>query len=67
MIIYYGYWQINLSQGRYEIMRNYMPKVGSLGLDMMFRTCTVQVSRNVELSCCGTAWCLFVTILYLKH
>ncbi|KAK9057748.1 hypothetical protein SSX86_022586 [Deinandra increscens subsp. villosa] len=32
-----------LLQGRYEIMRNYMPKVGSLGLDMMFRTCTVQV------------------------
>jgi glutamate--cysteine ligase len=31
-------------QGRYEIMRNYMPKVGSLGLDMMFRTCTVQVA-----------------------
>lgn len=31
------------AQGRYEIMRNYMPKVGSLGLDMMFRTCTVQV------------------------
>jgi hypothetical protein len=30
-------------QGRYDIMRNYMPKVGSLGLDMMFRTCTVQV------------------------
>jgi gamma-glutamylcysteine synthetase len=26
-------------------MRNYMPKVGSLGLDMMFRTCTVQVSN----------------------
>jgi hypothetical protein len=24
-------------------MRNYMPKVGSYGLDMMFRTCTVQV------------------------
>ena len=33
-----------LPQGRYEIMRNYMPKVGSLGLDMMFRTSTVQVS-----------------------
>ena len=29
---------------RYEIMRNYMPKVGSLGLDMMFRTATVQVN-----------------------
>lgn len=30
-------------QGRYDIMRNYMPKVGTLGLDMMLRTCTVQV------------------------
>lgn len=29
---------------RYEIMRNYMPKVGSLGLDMMLRTTTVQVN-----------------------
>jgi glutamate--cysteine ligase len=29
-------------QGRYKIMREYMPKVGSMGLDMMFRTCTVQ-------------------------
>ncbi|CAN6579133.1 unnamed protein product [Malus baccata var. baccata] len=27
---------------RYEIIRNYMPKVGSLGLDLMFRTCTAQ-------------------------
>ena len=33
-------------QGRYEIMRNYMPKVGSMGLDMMFRTCTVQVGTD---------------------
>ncbi|WP_342359214.1 glutamate--cysteine ligase [Terrarubrum flagellatum] len=31
---------------RYEIMRNYMPKVGSLGLDMMFRTSTVQVNLD---------------------
>ena len=30
------------AQGRYKIMREYMPKVGSMGLDMMFRTCTVQ-------------------------
>ena len=36
-------WHSPFAQGRYEIMRNYMPKVGSLGLDMMFRTCTVQV------------------------
>jgi glutamate--cysteine ligase len=32
------------AQGRYKIMREYMPKVGSMGLDMMFRTCTVQVA-----------------------
>ncbi|PNY05995.1 glutamate-cysteine ligase [Trifolium pratense] len=32
--------------GRYEIMKKYMPKVGSLGLDMMFRTCTVQVNLD---------------------
>ena len=32
-----------MPKGRYRIMREYMPKVGSLGLDMMTRTCTVQV------------------------
>jgi glutamate--cysteine ligase len=31
---------------RYEIMAAYMPKVGTLGLDMMFRTCTVQVNLD---------------------
>ncbi len=31
---------------RYDIMRAYMPKVGSLGLDMMHRTCTVQVNLD---------------------
>ncbi|CAI5936951.1 unnamed protein product [Closterium sp. NIES-65] len=35
-------------QGRYTIMRNYMPKVGSLGLEMMFRTCTVQVNLDFD-------------------
>ncbi|KAJ4834432.1 glutamate--cysteine ligase [Turnera subulata] len=35
-----------MPKGRYHIMRNYMPKVGSLGLDMMFRTCTVQVNLD---------------------
>ncbi|MEM9234433.1 MAG: glutamate--cysteine ligase, partial [Pseudomonadota bacterium] len=33
-------------KGRYTIMRNYMPKVGSLGLDMMHRTATVQVNLD---------------------
>jgi glutamate--cysteine ligase len=32
-----------MPKGRYNIMKNYMPKVGSLGLDMMFRSCTIQV------------------------
>ncbi|KAH9292657.1 hypothetical protein KI387_042160, partial [Taxus chinensis] len=35
-----------MPKGRYNIMRNYMPKVGTLGLDMMFRTCTVQVNLD---------------------
>ncbi|KAK9817400.1 hypothetical protein WJX74_000496 [Apatococcus lobatus] len=29
---------------RYRIMRDYMPKRGKLGHDMMFRSCTIQVS-----------------------
>ncbi|KHL51383.1 glutamate--cysteine ligase, partial [Xanthomonas euvesicatoria] len=35
-----------MPKGRYQIMKNYMPKVGSLGLDMMTRTCTVQVNLD---------------------
>lgn len=31
---------------RYEIMANYMPKRGRLGLDMMFCSCTVQVNLD---------------------
>ncbi len=31
-----------MPKGRYKIMSGYMPKVGKLGLDMMYRTCTVQ-------------------------
>ncbi|MEO1241773.1 MAG: glutamate--cysteine ligase [Pseudomonadota bacterium] len=31
---------------RYNIMRRYMPTKGSLGLDMMHRTCTVQVNLD---------------------
>ncbi|KQY86327.1 glutamate--cysteine ligase [Brevundimonas sp. Root1423] len=31
-----------MPKGRYGIMRAYMPKKGSLGLDMMLRTCTIQ-------------------------
>lgn len=35
-----------MPKSRYAIMRNYMPKVGGLGLDMMHRTCTVQVNLD---------------------
>jgi len=35
-----------MPKGRYKIMANYMPKVGTRGLDMMFRTCTVQVNLD---------------------
>ena len=31
---------------RYAIMRDYMPKKGKLGIDMMLRTCTVQVNLD---------------------
>lgn len=31
---------------RYDVMGRYMPKVGSMGLDMMLRTCTVQVNLD---------------------
>jgi glutamate--cysteine ligase len=33
-----------MPKGRYQIMRAYMPKVGGYGLEMMFRTCTVQAN-----------------------
>ena len=35
-----------MPKGRYRIMRDYMPKKGSRGLDMMLRTCTVQVNLD---------------------
>ena len=35
-----------MPKGRYRIMRDYMPKRGTLGLDMMSRTCTVQVNLD---------------------
>jgi glutamate--cysteine ligase len=35
-----------MPKSRYQIMANYMPKVGSKGLDMMFRTTTVQVNLD---------------------
>ena len=35
-----------MPKGRYGIMRRYMPTRGRLGLDMMFRTATVQVNLD---------------------
>ncbi len=35
-----------MPKGRYEIMRNYMAKVGRLGRQMMFRSCTVQTNLD---------------------
>jgi glutamate--cysteine ligase len=35
-----------MPKGRYAIMGSYMPKKGKLGLDMMARTCTVQVNLD---------------------
>jgi glutamate--cysteine ligase len=35
-----------MPKGRYRIMREYMQKVGTLGQDMMTRTCTVQVNLD---------------------
>jgi glutamate--cysteine ligase len=37
-----------MPKGRYGIMGAYMPTRGSLGLDMMLRTCTVQVNLDFE-------------------
>ena len=35
-----------MPKGRYRIMTAYMPKVGKHGLDMMYRTCTVQTNLD---------------------
>src|SRR5919112_1563209 len=35
-----------MPKGRYGIMLRHMPRVGDLGLDMMLRTCTIQVNLD---------------------
>ena len=35
-----------MPKGRYDIMLRHMPRVGSMGLDMMLRTCTIQVNLD---------------------
>jgi glutamate--cysteine ligase len=37
-----------MPKSRYTIMARYMPKVGGKGLDMMFRTCTIQANLDFE-------------------
>ena len=37
-----------MPKSRYGIMTAYMPKVGTQGLDMMYRTCTIQVNLDFE-------------------
>jgi len=50
-----------MPKGRYKIMTNYMPKVGQYGLDMMYRTCTVQTNldsppKPTWSRSCGSRW-----------
>ena len=37
-----------MPKGRYDIMLRHMPLVGNLGLDMMLRTCTIQVNLDYD-------------------
>ena len=37
-----------MPKGRYKIMQRYMPTKGDLGIDMMTRTCTVQVNLDFD-------------------
>jgi glutamate--cysteine ligase len=36
----------HMPKQRYSVMTRYMPEVGSRGLDMMYRTCTIQVNLD---------------------
>lgn len=49
---YHPKWAIRdlpwMPKGRYEIMRRYLPTRGSLGLDMMQATCTVQTNLDFD-------------------
>jgi glutamate--cysteine ligase len=38
----------HMPKARYEIMTRYMPKVGTRGLDMMYRTATIQVNLDFD-------------------
>jgi glutamate--cysteine ligase len=60
-----------MPKGRYRIMRRYMPTRGSLGLDMMLRTCTIQTNLDfaseadmVKKFRVGLAWQPVATALF---
>ena len=53
-----------MPKGRYKIMREYMPKRGTMGLEMMQGTCTVQV--NLDFSCERTMVQMFRIALALQ-
>ncbi|MEO5335816.1 MAG: glutamate--cysteine ligase [Magnetospirillum sp. WYHS-4] len=53
-----------MPKGRYKIMRDYMPKVGGKGLEMMQATCTVQV--NLDFSSEATMVQMFRVSLALQ-
>ena len=38
----------HMPKRRYAVMSKYMPKVGTRGLDMMYRTCTIQVNLDFK-------------------
>ena len=37
-----------MPKGRYRLMTDYMGRVGTLGTQMMYRTCTVQVNLDFD-------------------
>jgi glutamate--cysteine ligase len=60
-----------MPKGRYRIMGRYMPTRGSLGLDMMLRTCTIQTNLDfaseadmVQKFRVGLAWQPVATALF---
>ncbi len=48
-----------MPKSRYKIMTNYMPKVGHEGLDMMYRTSTIQVNLDFARNETCVARCRF--------
>jgi glutamate--cysteine ligase len=60
-----------MPKGRYRIMREYMPRKGRLGVDMMLRTCTIQTNLDfaseadmVQKFRVGLAWQPVATALF---